>query len=1562
MQPRPSSPTGVRNSSHTPHTPTRGGHHGEINSIVEKLEEEWELGLQTRSSSYSPSTSQEPRPQHRCYEVIKLLYWKDRAILYKQLHEFKTNAASKPHRHLLSYLLHLVDEGWKRAKANPTPLRSRREQLTSPHPPVPSPLRLASPTSRPEPSSIFNPGHSRTEPQVSSDAASEVDALFEPTQPDTPPAEEDEEPGDAPPSPSLQASVRKKELSGPGEHDSRHMRPAKRLSPSSKGDQSPKKARTTTRGNHEPEASFAVPNSPLARERQTEEPSRKDSTTSFASTASKFSRADSTFSRNGEASKTRDTSFATSFYPSQPGKQQLSQPAEHDIPQPEDERSFQVEPAQQEISSSGNYSHDTDIPWYWSPRPKDESKDVADQTTAEVAHESTESARFRPGEPLERLIELSTHDSVASSANLVSSPQPQEHYLTKRLPEQGLFVPQIGAELMKMDFKYRWEFLRVALEAGIDTNQLLPQGHDEEWKTYQCLWDYFQHHDALKDTFKKLRRGSKRAWDAAEVKRENGTLKAFENITLKAQLAFSSTKSDQMFNIRLQPLELQDASCRFQRAFGGDRFLYLETPEFRRDKLPPHLSGQLDTIEKRFVEWLLLKNKEFLGREWVAIHFEKLEKKNKTKSRPQDEGRGYRVILFATKGADIESKKEKEIRSGTRHEMSAYDLLNWFMPLRKNAEQPYLKAFARISLGLTTTRPGLTFEPKQVRFVQDIKANNERESSEFNDETLSWPEDDKRKRVMNDGCSRISVGAARQLWKNINKDGPIPSTFQGRIGGAKGMWMLSASPDTQDPSHCSVWIEVSDSQCKFQPHDNDSDPVRFTFDLHSTSTTAEPSSVYLSFFPILHDRGVPTASLQKVFVDNLDRERKRLLDAIGDPGNLRTWVNQQNMFAEERAREDEIAWQGGLPKQPHEKVILLVESGFDSSCEYLANVMQRLVARSLRLLRQNVRVPLPRCTYIKGVADPEGILAPGEIHVHFTKSFIDEASGECLSFLDNRDVLVARNPALRRSDIQKVRTCFKLELAHLKDVVVFPTRGSFPLAGKLQGGDYDGDTFWVCWEPDLVTPFKNAPPPLNDPVPEDYGIKVDRRTLGDMLEGRSIRNSFLRESFKFHFLPSLVGPATKLYEKVTYQENSLVSKKAEALADLHDLLIDATKNGYKFGEAEFRAFRAKFNIPKDLPKPEHEKAREQDRDETKGDTNRKAKRKPPRPPPSYPNILDTLYFDTIVPHTRQTLDALEQHFATAATDDDDPTLTAPFLCEKHDAAATNDDDDDPAPAPTLDDNAIIRDELAALTGECQQLNRLWTKLLNQPSDAGVGDDGNGTRTRSGSSRSGSFLRRTGTGVPADPQAAAALAADDARNDPASYNNAVAKCHARFRAYRPRFAAKSPTISRWERRRWPGAPHHHHFPPHQPGGSAEASAKAWASATDKTLPPPPPPSEWDLLRASALYLCTAERARNRYNYGDGDPHNRWATFVFHVAGWELCWLKALGEAAVGTRPVVGALYNHLRPGKMKAVAAPAKDGGGGEGGAGAGDGEGEGGETDYASAAEEIEEGDYDDVE
>ncbi|KAK7722741.1 hypothetical protein SLS57_004946 [Botryosphaeria dothidea] len=1232
--------------------------------------------------------------------------------------------------------------------------------------------------------------------------------VLEPTQPDTPTRTEDEEQaGSSPPSPSLRASLRKSERSSPSERDksktqprrSRHQHTAKRTSDASTEEERSPKQRRTSAGKQKSEGSFAVPSVPLPRvkaSRSSSSSSRRPSTTtsmttsttSFGSTT--LSRTDSVFSDyRDNATATANTSFATSAFPSQPSKSQQ----------------------QEEFYSSGMFgSIGTDFDF-------DQEIEKAKAATS-----------FGATKPLGEL-SLGTEGESQESQNVVSPSKDMEQHQVRDLPAAGLFcTKKLSTRLERMSFKYRWEFMRVALETGKEPDELLADAHEEDLQDYSDFWSCLKQHADVQGTVNHLQKSSNQAWSAAKVDVQSKPIKAFQNITLHASLSFNGESHGPLFKIRLRSLQVEDTSCRFQRAFGGDRFLYLETPPLKRESIPQRLKGQEQNIADRFDDWLGFKKKKFLGRTWEVIHIEALAPRKQTLRRQSAELRGYRVILFATKGCDIEGRRPEKIRSGTRHQMTVFDLINWFMPLAANSNQPYLKVFARISLGLTNTTPALTFKPTQVRYIKDTVADLEREDDRFNDKRLVWPTDKQSNRVMNDGCALISVGAARQLWQDSDASkkerGPIPSTFQGRIGGAKGMWMISDSPDTKDPYHLQVWIEISQSQLKFNPHTDDLsdskyDPRRLTFDLHSTTTTAEESSVYLSFFPILEDRGVSSKTLRKLFENHLDQEQEKLLEASKNPVHLRKWVNEQNSLAEERNREEDLTWQAGMPLQLQEKVNLLLEAGFDTSCDHLADVTQRLVAKSLRLLRQNVRVHLPRCTYIKGVADPLGILKPGEIHVHFSKSFIDEASGDCLSYLHNRPVLVARNPALRQSDIQKVQATFKLELGHLRDVVVFPSRGCYPLAGKLQGGDYDGDTFWVCWEPDLAEPFKNAPAPLEDPDPAKCGIKVDNRKLKEMYKGQSI-SEFLRASFKFRCKPNLLGQATKLYEKVFYAENSLVSRNTKALADLHDLLVDYAKNGYVFDHADFEKFgRECIKLPKPLPKPMYEEARERDRDEKKTSTKSRTRRYPISTTKyNRANILDRLYFETIEPHTRKTLDDLESTFKNNISSPD-PALEAPYLAE----VAEGKDDQE------------IADELQALTERLRRIIDTWNAKLHKKKDK-------------------------------LPMAGEELQA--AFDYPDAYSAAVDACYQEFRALEPLNVAASPVIRRWHREDVNHAPCTH----------------------------------WELLRASALYHVWMRGKMQRSS-----------TFAFHMAGFELCWIKAAGKKC---RPMVLEMWKSMKPRQIK----------------------------------------------
>ncbi|KAK7535212.1 RNA dependent RNA polymerase-domain-containing protein, partial [Phyllosticta citribraziliensis] len=969
----------------------------------------------------------------------------------------------------------------------------------------------------------------------------------------------------------------------------------------------------------------------------------------------------------------------------------------------------------------------------------------------------------------------------------------------KNLPTQHLFVPEIGEKLRSLPFKYRWEYVRVAQTIGSDPDDLI-ETRPGSAQDYENFWSRLMQNEACQDQSSSVQRSSQKAWEAAN----------FENVKLKGSLSFNTSNTGPLFKLHMQALRTE-TSCRFQRAFGGDRFLYIEVPPL--DALPSHLKEQYGYLPERFVEWLRMP-KHFLGRNWTVFFVDPLQpKKRKGES---TEMRGFSVLLFAMNGCDLDRKTQKVSSRAPRQAMSPFDLLNWFMPFvdERNASQPFPKAFARISLGLTTTTPTLSFKPSEVRYVLDIVADDTPEDDEFNDPALEWPKDQtKERRVMNDGCARISVGAAQQLWKNVGRGGPLPSTFQGRIGGAKGMWSISAASDTQNPNDREIWIEVTESQRKFWPHKDDRDdslydPQRLTFDLHSITDQASSSKIYLSFFPILLDRGVPGETLTGLVGRYMDQERTKLVESSEDPVSLRKWVNDQNSTKEERNREDDIRYQGAMPTSHHEKLVLLLESGFDTSCPYVSDIAEKFVSTSLQELRMNVRIPLPRCTYIKGVADPLGVLEPGEIHLCFSQSLTDDASGESIPFLRDRSVLVARNPALRRSDIQKVKTTFRFDLAHLRDVVVFPTKGKYPLAGKLQGGDYDGDTFWICWEPDLVEPFKNAPAPLQDPAPRDYGIEVDKRSLKDLLlkesspsKRPSIQN-FLWASFEYRCKTNLLGQTTKLHERICYMENTIDSPKINALADLHDLLVDSSKNGYSFDQNAFERFKiTSLDLRKQVKEPAYERARKLDKLE-KGKLTESKKLTKMRYQKD--NITDKMYFESIEPHTRETFKVVTDHFKSMRVDVDEDLL-APYKAIEEDGGEMSE----------------IADELKQLEKAIRQVKDRWNAVIH-------GRD------------------------------------FDHPKQGESYTDSVNDCFAMFVAIRPTNLTH-PVVKCWTR-----------------------------SLTGA-------PSDWELLKASALYKHWRDKS---------------LSFVFAMAGKWLCWIKA--SKATDSRLLVLPMWANMKPRRIKKV--------------------------------------------
>ncbi|KAK6002041.1 hypothetical protein QM012_002531 [Aureobasidium pullulans] len=303
---------------------------------------------------------------------------------------------------------------------------------------------------------------------------------------------------------------------------------------------------------------------------------------------------------------------------------------------------------------------------------------------------------------------------------------------------------------------------------------------------------------------------------------------------------------------------------------------------------------------------------------------------------------------------------------------------------------------------------------------------------------------------------------------------------------------------------------------------------------------------------------------------------------------------------EELNRKLGIKEAGNFPSEWVEKSILLLESGSNPlTNQYLAMCIQQVVKLWLSSVRSKLKIHLSKSAMALGVADQTGCLKSGEIHMSFSDTFRDEASGEAWSHLKGQSCVQRRAKSLDRR------------------------RG--------------GDTFWLCWDPRLTTDFKNAPLPLDEPKLDHYGIKKNIRKSKEVLGSDGNVDTWLSECFEFKLMEDLLGKVTKMHGKLAYKENSISSKKVEDLAGLHDLVIDLAKNGYTLTLSAFSDLvRKKLRIRGALYKPAYESWLKPTADSTIGCLDPKLK-----------HILDYLLFEVVNPRIEQLTRDCQQKLADA---------------------------------------------------------------------------------------------------------------------------------------------------------------------------------------------------------------------------------------------------------------------------------------------------------------------------
>lgn len=766
-------------------------------------------------------------------------------------------------------------------------------------------------------------------------------------------------------------------------------------------------------------------------------------------------------------------------------------------------------------------------------------------------------------------------------------------------------------------------------------------------------------HQAVKDILRrhgntKFQQSPKEIWQPHSINKvDDHNVPSEFSLTGIISLNAKSDKRS-LFQLKLNPSRRDAQTSRVQRHFGADRFMTLILPSLTKG-LPSHICGenQIESLQTAFQDWLL-EPKQFLGRTWCFHYKEELKQTRASKGAAKvdkDLQKDQEVHFFATEGAGISEPA------------SIFDFLNWQIPFKENAQQPVCKVFARQALSVKKTTPTITFKPSQIRLIPDITANGEPEATEFDDPMFqdvgryprkTWKEDE----VMTDGCARMSVGMLLDLFQEANIT-TRPSLVQGRINGSKGTWIASAHYETSNPDDLEKWIEIRPSQLKvfLRPEDRDDEQCevdRWEFALVNCSKPAMPSDIHRDFIPILEDRHVPRTTILDIAREGVDTMVTELREAIQDPARFALWSRNNSGRADDYRQNDAL----GLPRDAGAKVQLLVnEMGYTPIDNHIvAETAENMSEWFLQKPRADLRFAFEQSTSVFGVADPYGVLEPGTIHFSPSQPSTTGDSRLKLGIFAGKNVLAGRDPTARGSDIQKVRCICDPRLAYLKDIVVMPSRGRIPLAARLQGGDYDGDTFWICANARLVAPFLNAP--ILEPVTlQALGIKQDTRRLCDIVEEQNFgpelhAKTFLRSVLPFFCRETMLGIVTNYYYDLSYDRNDLWDPDILLVADLHDMIIDADKNGYVFGMREFTRFRREHKLPLSLPKREYAanlKGANQSDEMQKGKTKTKLRdlvSHSPRNKAAY--ILDDILFNIINPVYREHLDWFNKDVLTPA--------------------------------------------------------------------------------------------------------------------------------------------------------------------------------------------------------------------------------------------------------------------------------------------------------------------------